>query len=81
VGPAGPHPDADGHGTDGKTTSPWLVAAMVRAAGHRVGLNSPEGLWVDDARVMGGDYAGPDDAHGVLVLNAHDFHQKVAPRR
>ena len=54
---------------------------MVRAAGHRVGLNSPEGLWVDDVRVMGGDYAGPDDAHGVLVLNAHDFHQKVAPRR
>jgi UDP-N-acetylmuramyl tripeptide synthase len=53
-------------GTNGKTTSARLVAAMVREAGHRVGLNSTEGLWVDDTLVMGGDCAGPDGARAVL---------------
>ena len=53
-------------GTNGKTTSARLVAAMARAAGHRVGLSSTEGLWVDDTLVMGGDCAGPDGARAVL---------------
>ena len=53
-------------GTNGKTTSARLVAAIVRAAGLRVGLNSTEGLWVDDALVMGGDCAGPDGARAAL---------------
>jgi UDP-N-acetylmuramyl tripeptide synthase len=53
-------------GTNGKTTSARLAAAMAREAGHRVGLNSTEGLWVDDTRVMGGDCAGPDGARAAL---------------
>jgi cyanophycin synthetase len=53
-------------GTNGKTTSARLVAAMARAAGHSVGLNSTEGLWVDHTLVMGGDCAGPDGARTVL---------------
>jgi len=53
-------------GTNGKTTSARMCARILRAAGHRVGLCSTEGIWIDDQRLDEGDYAGPGGARAVL---------------
>lgn len=53
-------------GSNGKTTTVRLLAAMLRAAGRVTGLSSTDGVWVDDALVDGGDYSGPGGARLVL---------------
>lgn len=53
-------------GTNGKTTSVRLTAAMARAAGHRVGLSSTDWISVDDEILDRGDYSGPGGARTVL---------------
>jgi len=53
-------------GTNGKTTTARLLAAIAGAAGHCVGINSTEGLWVADTLVEAGDCAGPDGARMLL---------------
>ena len=53
-------------GSNGKTTTVRLVAAMLAAAGLRAGFNCTDGVFVDGARVLAGDYSGPAGAREVL---------------
>jgi cyanophycin synthetase len=53
-------------GTNGKTTTVRLLAAMARAAGLAAGFSSTEGVQVGDEIVEHGDYSGPGGARKVL---------------
>ena len=53
-------------GSNGKTTTSRLLAAMAAAAGLTPGLCSTEGLVVSGHTVTTGDYAGPFGARAVL---------------
>ena len=53
-------------GTNGKTTTSRMCARILHAAGHRVGLSSTEGIWIDDLTLDEGDYAGPGGARTIL---------------
>ncbi len=53
-------------GTNGKTTTVRLLAAMVRAAGLEPGFSSTDGVWVDGEEIGEGDYSGPGGARLVL---------------
>ena len=53
-------------GSNGKTTTVRLLAAMLRAQGLRSGYSSTDGLMVDGERIDAGDYSGPVGARTVL---------------
>ncbi len=53
-------------GTNGKTTSVRMAAAMVRAAGRVAGVSSTDWIAVDQAIIERGDYSGPGGARTVL---------------
>lgn len=53
-------------GSNGKTTTVRLVAAMARSAGHVPGLSCTEGVFVAGRRVQHGDWSGPAGARAVL---------------
>ena len=53
-------------GSNGKTTTTRLVAAMWRAAGRAAGWCCSDGVWVDGTQVESGDYTGPAAARRVL---------------
>lgn len=53
-------------GSNGKTTTVRLLAAMARAAGHVPGLCCTEGVYVDGGAVQRGDWSGPAGARAVL---------------
>jgi cyanophycin synthetase len=53
-------------GSNGKTTTTRLLAAMLRVHGHTVGFTSTDGVHVGDAQVERGDWSGPLGAARVL---------------
>jgi UDP-N-acetylmuramyl tripeptide synthase len=53
-------------GSNGKTTTVRVLAAIARSAGLAVGLCSTEGVLVDGQTVAAGDYSGPAGARTVL---------------
>lgn len=53
-------------GSNGKTTTVRLLAAMLRARGWRTGITSTDGVFVDGTRLAAGDYSGPDGARRIL---------------
>jgi UDP-N-acetylmuramyl tripeptide synthase len=53
-------------GTNGKTTTVRLIAAILAWAGRSAGLSSTDGVWVDGDEVAAGDYSGPEGARSVL---------------
>lgn len=53
-------------GTNGKTTTVRLLAAIAAAAGLRSGHSSTAGLFVDGQCVHPGDYSGPAGARAIL---------------
>ena len=53
-------------GTNGKTTTVRLIAAMARAQGWQTGHSCTDGLFIDDAQIAAGDYSGPMGARAVL---------------
>lgn len=53
-------------GSNGKTTTTRLIAAMLRADGHTVGYCCTDGVFVNDDLVVRGDYSGPEGARRVL---------------
>ena len=60
-------------GSNGKTTTTRLLAAMATAAGRTVGSCSTEGVVVGGHPVLLGDYAGPAGARAVLRHAAVQF--------
>ena len=53
-------------GTNGKTTTVRLLAAMARAHGWRTGYSCTDGLLIDGTQIAAGDYSGPAGARAVL---------------
>ena len=53
-------------GSNGKTTTTRLLAAMFRASGRVTGWSCSDGVWVDDDQLEDGDYSGPAGACRVL---------------
>ncbi|NOT34492.1 MAG: Mur ligase [Candidatus Eisenbacteria bacterium] len=53
-------------GTNGKTTTVRLLAAIARAAGKLAGVTSTDRVDVGDETVATGDYSGPNGARTVL---------------
>lgn len=53
-------------GTNGKTTTSRLIAAVLRHAGRKVGMTSSAGVYIDTEQVIAGDYSGPSGAHRVF---------------
>lgn len=53
-------------GTNGKTTTVRLLAAMIRATGQTAGFSSTDGVFVGDELAEAGDYSGPGGARAVL---------------
>ena len=53
-------------GSNGKTTTVRLLAAMARAQGFTSGYSSTDGLFVGGERIDSGDYSGPVGARTVL---------------
>ena len=53
-------------GSNGKTTTVRLLAAMARQAGHTAGLCSTEGIVIGGEATDSGDYSGPAGARAVL---------------
>ncbi len=53
-------------GTNGKTTTVRLLAAMARAHGWCTGYSCTDGLFIDTAQHATGDYSGPAGARAVL---------------
>lgn len=53
-------------GSNGKTTTVRLLAAMARANGWRSGHSCTDGLFIGDRVLDSGDYSGPSGARSVL---------------
>lgn len=53
-------------GTNGKTTTVRLLAAIARAAGRTAGVTSTDWVQIGDDVVAEGDYSGPNGARRVL---------------
>ena len=53
-------------GTNGKTTTSRMLAHILKTAGHRVGMTSTDGVYIDGQLSVKGDMTGPTSAHIVL---------------
>lgn len=53
-------------GSNGKTTTVRLIAAMAAASGRVAGLTSTDGVWVGDEVLEAGDLSGPGGARQLL---------------
>ncbi len=53
-------------GSNGKTTTTRLIAAMLRASGHLVGFSCTDGVFIGTEEVEHGDWSGPGGARRVL---------------
>ena len=53
-------------GSNGKTTTTRLVAAIARASGGSPGWCCSDGVWIGDTQVEQGDFSGPIGARRVL---------------
>jgi cyanophycin synthetase len=53
-------------GTNGKTTTTRMIAAILRAAGRHVGFTTSDGVLVDGRLVEPGDWTGPGGAKQIL---------------
>lgn len=60
-------------GTNGKTTSVRLLAAMARQAGQHPAWCCTEGVYVDGVQAEAGDYSGPGGARTALRQPGIDF--------
>jgi cyanophycin synthetase len=53
-------------GTNGKTTTTRLIAAMAKHAGYVTGFTNTDGIYIDDELIFKGDCSGPSSAATVL---------------
>lgn len=54
-------------GTNGKTTTVRLIAHILQANKHRVGMTSTDGVYIENERIDTGDCSGPRSARNVLM--------------
>ena len=54
-------------GTNGKTTTVRLIAGILGSQGHRVGMTSTDGVYIQGKRIDTGDCSGPKSARNVLM--------------
>jgi cyanophycin synthetase len=59
-------------GSNGKTTTVRLLAAMVRAHGWHVGHSCTDGVFIDGEAIDSGDFSGPAGAREVLRQSTVD---------
>jgi cyanophycin synthetase len=60
-------------GTNGKTTTTRMIAHIMRAAGHHVGMTTTDGIYVDTTQIAAGDMAGARPARKVLCNPSIDY--------
>ncbi len=60
-------------GSNGKTTTVRMIAHILKGMGHKVGMTSTDGIYVDSRLVRRGDMSGPKSASTVLQHPAVDF--------
>lgn len=60
-------------GTNGKTTTVRMMAAIAEAAGHTVGFTCTDGIYVKGDLVDAGDWSGPGGARALLRDRRVDF--------
>ncbi len=60
-------------GTNGKTTSTRLLAAIAKNVGHNVGYTTTDGIYVNDFLLRSGDTTGPISAKAILSDPTVDF--------
>jgi cyanophycin synthetase len=53
-------------GSNGKTTTVRLLAACARSHGWRTAFNCTDGVFLDEEKLVGGDYSGPEGTRRVL---------------
>ncbi len=53
-------------GTNGKSTTTRMIAAIMREAGKRVGMANTSGIYLDDLQLKAGDASGPRSAKMIL---------------
>jgi len=54
-------------GTNGKTTTVKLIAHLLTANSHRVGMTGTDGVYISGKRIDTGDCSGPRSARNVLM--------------
>ncbi len=59
-------------GTNGKSTTTRMIAAILRESGATVGLTNTSGVYINDIMLKAGDASGPRSAHMVLRNPAID---------
>lgn len=60
-------------GTNGKTTTSRMIAHILKMAGHRVGLTTTDGIYIDGTQILKGDMSGPSSAQMVLQNPTVDY--------
>jgi cyanophycin synthetase len=60
-------------GSNGKTTTARMIAHIVRGLGHKVGLTTTDGIYIDGRLVKQADSSGPRSARMVLQNPRVDF--------
>jgi cyanophycin synthetase len=60
-------------GSNGKTTTARMIAHIMKGMGHKVGLTSTDGIFVDGRLVRRADSSGPKSASMVLQNPTVDF--------
>jgi cyanophycin synthetase len=60
-------------GTNGKTTTSRLIAHICKTVGHKVGLTTSDGVYIQNQLLMQGDCTGPRSAEFVLKDPTIDF--------
>ena len=60
-------------GTNGKTTTARMIAAIFKGMGHKVGMTSTDGITIDQRLIIQADAAGPKSARMVLQNPRVDF--------
>lgn len=60
-------------GSNGKTTTARMIAHIVKGLGHKVGMTSTDGIYIDGRLVRQADASGPRSARMVLQNPRVDF--------
>ncbi|MDZ7346640.1 MAG: Mur ligase family protein, partial [candidate division KSB1 bacterium] len=59
-------------GVNGKTTTTWLVAHLLRTAGRKVGMACTDGMFIEGRQISAHDCSGPRSARAILRNPAVD---------